>query len=490
MNIAKYTNAPSCLDAYKTGHHVQYPDNTEIIVSNFTPRGSRILGVNHAVFFGLQVYLKRILGGLWEEFFCNPDRQIEKYKTTVQTLLNKSHHDVSHLRDLAKLGYMPLIIRAVPEGTRVPMRVPMLTIENTDLRFAWLPNFLETQLSDELWGPCTSATIADEYRRVFNKYAKMTGAPEPFCEWQGHDFSMRGMWGIDAAAFSGAAHLLSSYGTDTVPAIHFAQRYYDAGPFVGGSVPATEHSVMCCGGSTEGEELKTFERLLNLYSEGILSVVSDTWDYWNVLNTIIPALKEKIMSRNGKLVIRPDSGDPVKILVGDPTSDVPHIRKGTVEMLWDIFGGTVSATGHKMLDSHIGVIYGDSITLDRQYEILEGLRMKGFASCNVVLGIGSFTYQHVTRDTFGFAIKATAGRFGGEWKPLYKAPKTDSGVKNSAKGLVLVKKDSNGELVAEENVSYERFNSDENLLVPVYENGKILKTDTFERIRSRLNATR
>lgn len=490
MNILDYTNAPSCLDAYKTGHHLQYPDNTEIIVSNFTPRASRILGVNHAVFFGLQAYIWRVLDDMWEDLFFNTEDTVSKYEETVRTLLNNKTYSADHLRELGKLGYMPLIIRAVPEGTRVPMRVPMLTIENTDPRFAWLPNFLETQLSDELWGPCTSATIADEYRRVFNKYAKLTGSPEPFAEWQGHDFSMRGMWGLDAAAFSGAAHLLSSYGTDTVPAIHFAQRYYGAGPFVGGSVPATEHSVMCCGGDTVVNEIETFERLMKIYPDGILSVVSDTWDYWNVITNIIPQLKTMIMSRNGKLVIRPDSGDPVKILVGDPKSDVPHIRKGTIKMLWDIFGGTVSSTGHKILDSHIGVIYGDSITLDRQYEILEGLRMKGFASCNVVLGIGSFTYQHVTRDTLGFAIKATAGRFGGVWRPLYKAPKTDSGVKNSAKGLVLVKKDSNGELVAEENVSYERFNSDENLLVPVYENGKTLRTDTFECIRSRLNATR
>lgn len=482
--ITDYTNAPSCLDAYKVSHHEQYPQGTELIVSNLTPRASRIPNIRHVVFFGLQSYIQRVLLGAWKEFFDNPEPTIEKYQKTVSTLLNNPNYSSDHLKKLAKLGYLPICIKAVKEGTKVPLRVPVMTIHNTHPDFFWLPNFLETQISDELWGMCTSATIAAEYKKMFLIYASITGSDQAFTNWQAHDFSMRGMWGIDAAAKSGAAHLLSGYGTDTIPAIHFLQKYYGAEDFVGGSVPATEHSVMCAGGETNEEA--TFSRLLDTYPTGILSVVSDTWDFWNVVKTIIPNLKDKILSRNGKLVIRPDSGDPVKILCGDPQSTDPHIRAGLVECLWNIFGGTTTKYGYRQLDSHIGCIYGDSITLDRQYLILEGLRAKSFASSNVVLGVGSFTYQFTTRDTFGWAIKATAAKINGVMTPIFKKPKTDDGTKNSAKGLIKVVNNTPQNplnLSAMEDVSWNQFMSEDNLLENVFVDGKMTRFQTLQEIR-------
>lgn len=484
-----YTNGPSCADGYKVSHHEQYPKGTSWIVSNMTPRSSRIPEIKEVVFYGLQAYMERILNGMWKDFFKNPEKAIAKYGETVRTMLGNENYSTDHFHRLAKLGYFPIKIRALKEGTRVPLRTPLLTVENNCADFFWLPNFIETQISDEIWGMITSATIADQYRKVFDKYAELTGVDPEFVEWQGHDFSMRGMWGIDAAAKSGSAHLLSFRGTDTIPAIQFAQAFYKADKFVGGTVPATEHSVMCAGGSEEGSEILTFLRLLEIYPTGILSVVSDTWDFWKVITQYLPKIKDHILGRNGKLVIRPDSGDPVKILVGDPDSNISHVRKGLIEVLWDIFGGFTNSKGFRVLDSHIGAIYGDSITLERQRQILEGLYRKGFAT-NIVLGLGSFTYQYVTRDTFGFAIKATAAVIDGELKALYKAPKTDDGTKNSARGLIYVYRDKNGKIAFEENVSIEMFESKSNLLEPVYENGKILRKQKFEDIRNEMKRTR
>ena len=495
--FVNFTDPLSCLDFYKTGHHRQYPKGTTRIVSNMTPRASRIPDIDHVVFFGLQAYVLNWLHEGWGRFFrSDGEEQIDKYEDTVRVALNDPSYSANHLRDLHKLGYLPVEVRALKEGTRVPLRVPTYTIASTHPDFAWLPNFLESQMSAELWGMSTSATIADRYRAVFDGYAVNTGDLS-FCEWQGHDFSMRGMWGVNAAAMSGAAHLLSFRGTDTVPAIHFAQQFYGAGPFVGGSVPATEHAIACSLATTNNAEdlLKgEFDAFLHLITKvhptGIVSLVSDSYDFWGIVGAVLPALKDIIMARDGKVVIRPDSGDPVLILCGDPDSKDELARKGLVEYLWDIFGGTVNDRGFKVLDPHIGTIYGDSITMDRQGEILDCLTAKGFSSSNVVLGIGSYTYQHVTRDTFGWAIKATFAEVNGAAVPIYKKPKTDSGLKNSAKGLVFVTRNEAGELVAEENVSMEKFTSPENLLELVFVDGKVKRLQNFEDIRTSLAETR
>jgi nicotinamide phosphoribosyltransferase len=304
--------------------------------------------------------------------------------------------------------------------------------------------------------------------------------------WQGHDFSFRGMSGIEDACISAAGHLLSFYGTDSVPAIDFHELYYKAdsdNELVGGSVPATEHSVMCMG--TKDNEIGTFERLIvELYPKGIVSIVSDTWDFWKVITEFLPELKSKILARDGKVVIRPDSGDPVKIIVGDKdaTPGSPEY-KGAIECMWEIFGGTVTDKGYKLLDSHIGLIYGDSITLQRQKAILEGLKEKGFASFNVVLGIGSYTYEYVTRDTYGFAMKATYGEVNGEGRNIFKDPKTDDGTKKSAKGLLAVHQ-VDGKLSLKDQCSWEE--EKEGLLQTVFENGKVVNEQSLRQIRERI----
>lgn len=476
------------LDFYKTGHHKQYLPGTTEVVSNLTSRGSRIQGINNIVWFGSTNFIRELDAGYqdlhWED--------IDTYENLVRTSLNDPSYSADHIRDLHSLGYLPLEIRSLPEGTVVPMRVPALTIRNTHPDFAWLPNFLETQLSAEIWHSSTAATIARAYRETFDRYAKITGSPAEFCDWQGHDFSARGMCGIQAGALSGLGHLLSFTGTDTVASVYLASGCYHNCGFIGGSVPATEHSVMTAAGR-EGEK-EVLEHLLRTYPEGIVSVVSDSYDFWGFVEMLGTTYKDRIKARNGKLVIRPDSGDPVKILVGDPSSSDIRESMGLIELLWHYFGGTTSSTGHKILDSHVGAIYGDSITLDRQKAILNGLLAKGFASCNVVLGIGSYTYQYVTRDTFGFAMKATYMERDGKSYNIFKEPKTDNGTKFSCRGLPFVTrykyKHAEGLLILEDQVSKDKFESPDNLLEVVYKDGQFSDTGTdifdFSAIRLRL----
>lgn len=479
------------IDFYKADHRRQYPEGTEVVYSNFTPRKSRLENNDKLVFFGLQYLVKEYLVDQWNEgFFKQPkEKVVADYRRRMDNALGKDSIPIEHIGELHDLGYLPLTIKGLPEGTIVSPKIPVVTVCNTEPKFFWLTNYLESLMSAILWKPATSATTAFQYRKTFDKYARETVSENDidFVYWQGHDFSFRGMSGIEDACMSAAGHLLSFYGTDTVPAIDFHEMYYNADSdkeLIGGSVPATEHSVMCMG--TKDNEIGTFERLIaELYPNGIVSIVSDTWDFWAVITEYLPQLKDKILARDGKVVIRPDSGDPVKIIIGDKdaTPGSPEY-KGAIECMWEVFGGTTTEKGYKLLDSHIGLIYGDSITLARQTAILEGLKEKGFASFNVVLGIGSYTYEYVTRDTYGFAMKATYGEVNGEPRNIFKDPKTDDGTKKSAKGLLAVFETENGLLLKDE-CSWEE--EKQGLLQTVFENGKQVNEQSLSDIRSRIN---
>jgi len=295
------------------------------------------------------------------------------------------------------------------------------------------------------------------------------------------------MGGIEAAVTSAAGHLLSFTGSDTIPAIDFFEEYYKANSdseLIAGSVAATEHSVMCMG-TTEGE-CETFKRLITeVYPKGIVSIVSDTWDLWKVLTDYLPRLKEDIIAREGKVVIRPDSGDPVDIICGNQNGKTEEEKQGVIELLWNVFGGTTNAKGFKELIPQIGAIYGDSITVARSIQICERLKAKGFASTNVVLGIGSFTYQYNTRDTFGFAMKATYGEVDGEGRAIFKDPITDDGTKKSAKGLMRIDL-VNGVYHLKDNVSWEEEKQGE--LKEVFRDGKLLIDQSLSEIRTRVKA--
>lgn len=482
--------ALTATDFYKTDHRRQYPAGTNLVYSNLTARKSLLPGCDHIVFFGLQGFLKKYLIDFFHDHFfaIKKEDAVARYKRRLDNALGKDAVPVEHIGELWDVGYLPLRIKALPEGSLVPMRLPFVTIQNTNPHFFWLTNFIETLISAELWQPITSATMAYQYRKLLNEYADETVGDRDFVQWQGHDFSFRGMASLDAAMKSGAGHLLSFTGTDTIPAIDYLEDYYQADSdkeLIGASVPATEHSVMCMG--LKESEVDTYKRLITeVYPRGIVSIVSDTWDYWKVLTEYTPALKDIILSRAGKVVFRPDSGDPVKIICGDPTAtEGSPAYKGSVEVLAEIFGWTQTARGYRTLDSHVGLIYGDSITLDRAKGILEGLKAKQFSSDNIVFGIGSYTYQYVTRDTFGMAVKSTYGEINNMPVPIFKDPKTDDGTKRSAMGMLAIIKNDAGEFELCENCSSKQEEGGE--LLTVFLNGEIIRKSSLAQIRKRLN---
>lgn len=488
MTIQTYIPHPALLlDSYKLAHPDMFPEGMEDMLSNWTARTSRIEGIDHVVFLGLQSFLIRFLMDTWNEgFFAQDIEDIVAWHDHVTTNLLGKAIATERLRELHALGYLPLEFRALPEGTEVPLRVPMFTVHATHPRFGWLVNQFESLMSAELWIGMTTATQALRLRRMLDAHAMLTSDTPEMVDWQGHDFSFRGMGSVEAAASSGLGHLLSFAGTDSVPSLMLAERAYGANGFIGGSVPASEHSVMCAGGQlTEGD---TIDRLVDEYGEsgGPFSVVGDTWNLWDFITVHMASRKAKILAMNAKFVVRPDSGNPADILCGDPNApEGSPARKGVVELLGEVFGYSLNSKGYKVLDPHVGAIYGDSITFDRALDIVTRLKAAGWDTTTVVLGIGSFTYQYVTRDTFGFAMKATWAQVNGESRDLFKDPITDNGVKRSARGRIAVLQDCDGLHLVDQATPEQEA---ESLLQPVWRDGKFTEGgfQTFAEIAARV----
>ena len=591
-------------DGYKLGHGPMYRKGTTQVGSNLTPRTDKIHRRNCTTFYdgklvwvGGQATVQELSENWERTFFTQPKAQvIEEYEEFLTGYLGRDLPTTQQMADLHDLGYLPLEFRSLPEGSLVPMGIPVMTITNTLDDFFWLVNYHETPLSTSTWKTATNATIAREYRKICEHYTKLTGCYDAFTvSVMCHDFSMRGMSGIEDAARSGIGHLTQFIGTDTLPAITFAKRYYDATGMIGISVPATEHAVtsnniisiqnemeactyeyvseeqrnIAARMYKAGEEPRLIAEVMFVYvliteivPNGIVSNVSDTYDFWGMLTRGYPYLKDVIMAREGfgpqpgKLVVRPDSGDPVEVICGveirkltfeltsqDEMEDcfndmgygmaqdcdcedeisfyvedldgnilkvsghayreydyTMHFQfdsvepaqltaeeKGAIQVLYETFGGTITETGHKLLDSHIGLIYGDSITTKRALEILKRLAEKGYAAANVVFGVGSFTYQCNTRDTFGFAVKATNSIISGEELAIFKDPKTDS-KKKSAKGRLFVDLDQELDgypFTLQDNVTAEKEASPENMLSVFWRDGHFIKRTTLDEVRTR-----
>ena len=480
-------------DGYKTSHRLMYPKATNLVYSNYTCRSIKYMPENckDIVVFGTQ-YVFQYIHELFEENFFKQDKEsvCQEAKEYLSAYLG-TDYEVSHFIDLHDLGYLPISVKALEEGTIVKAGIPLFTIKNTHPEFFWVTNFLETLISTLIWKPVHSASLAYGFKKILNKYAEETGVDPSFIPFQGHDFSFRGMQSPEAAISSGLGFLTSFSGTDTLPVLQAAKHFYNS-ENVGFSVPASEHSVMCSHGK-EGE-IDTLKYLMNQYPTGILSVVSDTWDLWKLITEYLPQLKEEILSRDGKLVIRPDSGDPVDIICGTQIfEDADHYNdyelsgesilsseeKGVIELLWDVFGGTINDKGYKVLDSHIGLIYGDSITPERAIQIAERLKAKGFAN-QVVYGVGSYSLGYATRDSQGGAVKSTYVEVNCEPRPIFKDPITDDGTKKSSKGLLKV----NENLELEDNVSWEEEQT--GMLLPLYVDGTFSRRTTLEQIRTKL----
>lgn len=482
-------------DFYKQVHWNQYPKGVTKVVSYFTPRMSRLklIGEDRLIMFGLQAFIKEFLiEDFNENFFNRPKEEVlMEYAHIMDNTLGEGLYGKNRIAELHDLGYLPLSIKALPEGTRVPVGVPMFEISNTHPNFAWLTNAIESVISCEMWHAMISANVGYMYRKTVDKYYSLSCDDNIPRRKALGDFSMRGQESKRSAYKSSAAWLLSFVNTATVPAIDYLEKYYGCDcskEEVGYGAVSTEHSVMCSNFAVDGDEISMVKRLLTeIYPHTSFSMVSDSYDYWNLVDNILPQCKKEIMEHDGCILIRGDSGDPVEVV----TQTVFH--------LWNQFGGNINSKGYKVLDPHIKAIYGDSITPQRASAIYEILTKEGFAANDVSLGVGSFSMQCLeefcgstprlnpyTRDTFGIAIKATyAEDADGKAIPIFKAPK-EAAFKKSHKGCVIVKL-SDGGLIAEDEHTYAETFSEDNLMKTVFENGEIKISHSLQEIRTRLH---
>lgn len=505
-------------DGYKIGHRKMLAPGTTFLYGTWIPRSTKHApkGVDKIVSFGQQLVVKWLNDEFVENFFSLPKAEAMQFGHDMSMYLGMPY-DASHFEELHHLGFLPIRVKALPEGIETPANVPHMTFVNTVEGFAWLTLFLETIISSLAWKPSTSATIALRYKRNLVKWVMQT---DPANAWLipflAHDFSARGLSPWDMLS-SGLGHATSFRGSDSIIVIPGARYFYNEpeNEVAINSVNASEHSVSTTCIFTMGES-QMIKYFMDQYPTGILSIVSDTFDLWKLITEYLPENKTQIMSRDGKLVIRPDSGNPVDIICGTGPLASNHKQalaegrelrddeilpseKGVIQLLWEIFGGTVNEQGYKVLDSHIGAIYGDSITVERQVEIYERLAANGFAATNIVLGVGSFTYQMNTRDTLGFAAK-------GAWfevieldkvaneadedgvlgfkrvgYDIYKDPVTDDGTKKSLKGLIAVTEDF------EVLTQCTKEQEESGILQTIFENGHFHNQTSLTEIRQKID---
>ena len=483
----KRTNPMLLIDFYKAVHAEMLPKGITKSVSYFTPRMSRVKMWDKVVMFGLQGFIKTYLIDYFnEEFFNKPfDEVIGEYKRIMNATLGENAYKIEKVEKLHKLGYLPIEIVALPEGTLVPMKVPMFGITNTHPEFAWLPQSLESLISAEIWHPMLSATVGYTYRQIVNKYYDLTCDDNVERARALGAFDFRGEECLQSAEKAGAGWCLSFLLTATVPTIPYLEANYNCDctkEAVAFGSPSTEHSVMCSNYAVDGDEETLIRRLLTeIYPNTSFSAVLDSYDYWNVVENILPKLKDEILAHNGCMLVRGDSGDCVEVVTE------------TVFKLWDIFGGTINSKGYKVLNPHIKAIYGDSITIQRCEKIYEILEENGFACSNVALGVGSFSFQCVeeegilkpfTRDTFSSCIKATYCEIDGKPYPIFKNPK-QGGFKKSQKGCCAVV-EADGIMWYVDELTWQESRSG-TLLKTVFKDGVITLEQSLAEIRDRLH---
>ena len=485
--MRKAINPMLLCDFYKTVHSDMINPKMTKSMSYYTPRMSRVNRWDKVVMFGVQMFCKTWLIDYFNQYFfeLSEEEVVEEYTRVLDATLGKGIYGTEKIRKLHQLGYLPIEIIALPEGTMVPVHVPMFGITNTHDDFAWLPQALESLISAEMWYPQITATVGKTYRDIVNKYyAETVDDNVPRAKALGA-FDFRGDMCVDAALKAGAGWCLSFLNTATVPAIPYLENMFNCDctkePVAYGAV-STEHFVMCSNYAVDGDEITFLRKMLTeLYPNTSFSCVLDSYDYWNVIDNILPQLHDEILAHNGCMLMRGDSGDCVEVVTK------------TVFKLWDQFGGTVNSKGYKVLDPHVKAIYGDSITVQRCEEIYEILMKEGFACSNVALGVGSFSMHCIeednmlkpfTRDTFSSCIKACYAEVDGKCYPVFKNPK-DGGFKKSQKGLCYVYEE-NGELKYKDEYTSKNI-PEGNLLETVFKDGKMVKDYTLDEIRQKLN---
>lgn len=466
----KTNNLLLLADAYKYSHYKLYLPGTTKIYSYLESRGGEL---PETVFYGLQYFLKEYLEG---QAFTKED--IDEAEALLNGVFGRK--DVFKRENFDYIlntygGKLPVRIKAVAEGTVMPVHNALMTIENTDPKCFWLTNFLETLLM-QVWYPTTVASLSRELRKIVERYYDLTSedSAKAGIDFVLNDFGFRGVSSVESAGLGGSGHLINFMGSDTVYASKFAQKYYQAKKVYGLSVPATEHSIMTLLG--EAGEKEIFRHILNAYPEGIISCVSDSYNIFNAVeNYLGTELKEQILGRKGTLVIRPDSGDPVTTLLK------------VFDLLFQKFGFVVNKKGYRVLPPQVRVIQGDGIDLQSIPKIYEALHKKGISAENLVLGMGGALLQKVNRDTQKFALKCSYAEINGQSVKVKKQPvemnekgELVKSFKTSKAGLLKLINTNGNYQTAEQNV-----NNETDLLETVFENGVITKVHTFEEVRDR-----
>lgn len=454
-------------DSYKATHWPQYPPNTNKIFSYLESRGGKF---DSTLFTHLQYILKRHFTGVvvTKEAI---DQAEEFYKAHFgANLFNRAGWE----RIVTKHGgKLPLKIRAVPEGTVVPVNNVLMTIENTDPELFWLTNYAETLLL-QIWYPITVATNSFECKKLIRKYLLETTGHDDNLLFKLHDFGFRGVGSWETAAVGGMAHLINFMGTDTTAAIVLAMEYYNA-KICGHSIPASEHSTITSWGREN--ELKAFENMLTQYPTGLVACVSDSYHVYDACEKLWgETLRDKVMNRDGTLVIRPDSGNP------------PEVLSRILDILWNKFGGDYTQKGFKLLTPKVRIIQGDGIDYEMIGEILLMMKNKGFSTDNIAFGSGGGLLQKFDRDTQKFAIKCSYAEINGMPIDVYKDPVTGSG-KKSKKGRLKLHKTGPGEFMtlSSAEIPQPMFDSYIDELVTVFENGELVKEYSFDEIRNLSN---
>lgn len=459
------TNLILATDSYKHSHFLQYPPEARVISAYVEARANDFS--DDVVLFGLQPFLMDYLGTPVKAADVD---EAEAVLALHGVPFNRAGWDAV-VADHG--GYLPLAISALPEGMIVPTGVPLVQVQNTDPRFPWLTTFVETALLRAVWYPSTVATLSWQCKAIIRAGLEQSSDdPAGQLPFKLHDFGARGVSSGESAGLGAMAHLVNFMGSDTLEGVQAARRYYGA-EMAGFSIPAAEHSTITSWG--QAREREAYENMLDAFDgEGrIVAVVSDSYDLDAAVTGIWGgALRSKVQERKGTLVVRPDSGDPI----------ATPLR--TIQRLWEIFGGTINTKGYRVLDPHVRVIQGDGMTAASIAALVSRVVEEGFAIDNIAFGMGGGLLQQVNRDSLRFAMKANAMQdAAGVWHDVAKSPATDPAKGSKAGQQAVVRK--GGRLVA---ARRDAVDPARDLLVPVWRNGELLVTHSFDDVRARSEA--